>query len=129
MKLEALLGLFAALALSGCGTVELFNSNSPPEFMTKREADFFARGPAQAMPPQKIPKDTFLSLLKKDTGYAFVRLADNRTGYMDFADLKPAPPVAPGVPFDPVIVEEIVEVPLPDFGIVPDEVPSHAGMP
>jgi hypothetical protein len=37
--------------------------------------------------------------------------------------------VAPGVPFDPVIVEEIVEAPLPDFGMAPDEVPPHAGMP
>jgi|688.fasta_scaffold105125_2 hypothetical protein len=121
MRHRALI-LLTAVLVSGCASVELFNQESPPEYMTQREADFYARGPLQAMPPKKIPKDTFLSLLKKDSGYAFVRLADNRTGYMDFADLKPAPPVAPGVPFDPVIVEEIVEAPLPDFGIVPDEV-------
>ena len=65
-----------------------------------------------------------LNVLKKDSGYAFVRLLDNRTGYVAFSDLRVAPPVAPGVPFDPVIVEEIVEVPLPDFRAIPDEIPE-----
>jgi len=53
-----------------------------------------------------------------------VKLLDGRTGYIPFFELKPAPPEAPEIPFDPMIVEEIVEVPLPDFAVVPDELPE-----
>jgi hypothetical protein len=121
----ALLPILAALILAGCGTVELFNQDAPPEYMTATRADFFSRGPAQALPPEKIEKDTFVKVLKKDSGYAVVRLLDGRSGYIPWDELRPAPPEAPGVPFDPVIVEEIIEVPLPDFGMVPDELPSE----
>jgi len=121
----ALLPILAALILAGCGTVELFNQDAPPEYMTATRADFFSRGPAQALPPEKIEKDTFVKVLKKDSGYAIVRLLDGRSGYIPWDELRPAPPEAPGVPFDPVIVEEIIEVPLPDFGMVPDELPSE----
>lgn len=121
---KSLLPLLALTLLSGCGTVELFNQDAPPEFMTATRAEFYSRGPAQALPPEKIEKDTFVKVLKKDSGFAVVRLLDGRTGYMAWDELRPAPPEAPGVPFDPVIVEEIIEVPLPDFGIVPDELPS-----
>lgn len=116
--------ILVCLALSGCTTIEVFNHESPPEYLTVRVAEFFARGPAQPDPPQKIPPDTLVSVLKRDSGFVQVRLPDGRKGYMIWADLKPAPPEAPGVPFDPVIVEAIVEVPLPDFGTAPDEVPS-----
>ncbi|MFY8268599.1 MAG: hypothetical protein ACOVLK_04295, partial [Terrimicrobiaceae bacterium] len=98
-------------------------------YVTTKRSEFYSRGPAQTAPPDKIEKDVFINVLKKDSGYAFVRLNDNRTGYMVFDDLKPAPPVAPGVPFDPIIVEEIVEVPLPDFGIIPDEIPAKLQVP
>jgi hypothetical protein len=37
---------------------------------------------------------------------------------------EPAPPEAPEVPFDPAIVEDIIEVPLPDFAEIPDELPE-----
>ena len=121
----ALLPILAALILAGCGTVELFNQDAPPEYMTATRADFFSRGPAQALPPEKIEKDTFVKVLKKDSGYAVVRLLDGRSGYIPWDELRPAPPEAPGVPFDPVIVEEIIEVPLPDFGMVPDELPTE----
>lgn len=123
MKPE-LLPILAAVLLSGCQTVELFNQESPPEYLTATRADFFARGPAQANPPEKIAKDTFVKVLKKDSGFAVVKLLDGRSGYIPWNELKPAPPEAPGVPFDPVIVEEIVEVPLPDFAAVPDELPE-----
>jgi hypothetical protein len=123
MKPE-ILPVLASLFLVGCGTVELFDSECPPEYITVNRTEFFSRGPAQAAPPQKIEKDTLLNVLKKDSGYAFVRLNDNRTGYVDFDELRPAPPVAPDVPFDPMIVEEIVEVPLPDFQIAPEEIPE-----
>jgi hypothetical protein len=123
MKREYLC-LIACLLLAGCSTVEHFDKDAPPEYLTNRRAEFFRSGPAQAFPPEKLDKDTTLNVLKKDSGYAFVRLLDNRTGYVAFSDLRAAPPVAPGVPFDPVIVEEIVEVPLPDFGAIPDEIPE-----
>ena len=123
MKLEHL-SLIACLLLTGCAAVEHFDKESPPEYLTVRRAEFFRSGPAQAFPPEKLEKDLALSLLKKDSGYAFVHLLDNRTGYVAFTDLRAAPPVAPGVPFDPVIVEEIVEVPLPDFRVIPDEIPE-----
>jgi hypothetical protein len=84
----------------------------------------FPRRARSGIPPEKIDKDTTLNILAKDSGYAYVRLPDNRTGYVAFSDLRAAPPVAPGVPFDPVIVEEVVEVPLPDFGVMPDEIPE-----
>lgn len=116
--------ILAALLLSGCETVELFNQEAPPEYRTATRADFFARGPAQSTPPEKIEKDTYVKVLKKDSGYAVVKLLDGRAGYIPWNELKPAPPEAPGVPFDPIIVEEIVEVPLPDFGAVPDELPE-----
>ena len=121
---KTLLPILAATLLPGCGTVELFNQDAPPEYMTAIRADFFSRGPAQALPPEKIEKDTFVKVLKKDSGYAVVRLLDGRSGYIPWEELRPAPPEARGVPFDPVIVEEIIEVPLPDFGMVPDELPS-----
>jgi hypothetical protein len=92
--------------------------------MTATRADFFARGPAQSTPPEKIEKDTFVKVLKKDSGYAVVKLLDGRTGYIPYFELKPAPPEAPEVPFDPAIVEDIIEVPLPDFAEIPDEVPE-----
>ncbi len=123
MKREPLC-LIACLLLTGCSAVEHFDKDSPPEYLTVRRAEFFRSGPAQAFPPEKLEKEMALNLLKKDSGYAFVRLLDNRTGYVAFSDLRAAPPVAPGVPFDPVIVEEIVEVPLPDFGVIPDEIPE-----
>jgi hypothetical protein len=123
MKRE-ILSLIACLILAGCAAVEHFDKESPPEYLTTRRAEFFRSGPAQAFPPEKLEKEMTLSVLKKDSGYAFVRLLDNRTGYVAFSDLRAAPPVAPGVPFDPVIVEEIVEVPLPDFGVLPDEIPE-----
>lgn len=116
--------LIACLLLTGCAAVEHFDKESPPEYLTVRRAEFFRSGPAQAFPPEKLEKEMTLSVLKKDSGYAFVRLLDNRTGYVAFSDLRVAPPVAPGVPFDPVIVEEIVEVPLPDFRVIPDEIPE-----
>lgn len=116
--------IIAWLLLGGCATVEHFDKDAPPEYLTIRRAEFFRSGPAQAFPPEKIEKETALNVLKKDSGYAYVRLLDNRTGYIAFSDLRAAPPVAPGVPFDPVIVEEIVEVPLPDFGAIPDEIPE-----
>jgi hypothetical protein len=117
--------LLACLILAGCASVEHFDKESPPEYLTIRRAEFFRSGPAQAFPPEKLDKETPLNVLKKDSGYAFVRLSDNRTGYVEFSDLRAAPPVAPGVPFDPVIMEEIVEVPLPDFGVIPDELPDE----
>lgn len=123
MKREYLC-LIACLLLAGCSTVEHFDKDAPPEYLTNRRSEFFRSGPAQAFPPEKLDKDTALNVLRKDSGYAFVRLFDNRTGYVAFSDLRAAPPVAPGVPFDPVIVEEIVEVPLPDFGAIPDEIPE-----
>jgi hypothetical protein len=123
MKRERL-GLIACLLLTGCAAVEHFDKESPPEYLTVRRTEFFRSGPAQAFPPEKLEKQMALNVLKKDSGYAFVRLLDNRTGYVAFSDLRVAPPVAPGVPFDPVIVEEIVEVPLPDFRAIPDEIPE-----
>jgi hypothetical protein len=54
-----------------------------------------------------------------------VRLPDGRKGYMIWTDLKEAPPEPVEVPFDPVIVEEIIEVPLPDLGAIPAEVPGE----
>ena len=123
MKREYLC-LIACLLLAGCSTVEHFDKDAPPEYLTNRRSEFFRSGPAQAFPPEKLDKDTTLNVLRKDSGYAFVRLLDNRTGYVAFSDLRAAPPVAPGVPFDPVIVEEIVEVPLPDFRAIPDEIPE-----
>lgn len=123
MKREYLC-LIACLLLAGCSTVEHFDKEAPPEYLTNRRSEFFRSGPAQAFPPEKLDKDTTLNVLRKDSGYAFVRLLDNRTGYVAFSDLRAAPPVAPGVPFDPVIVEEIVEVPLPDFRAIPDEIPE-----
>ena len=123
MKREYLC-IIACLLLVGCSTVEHFDKEAPPEYLTNRRSEFFRSGPAQAFPPEKLDKDTTLNVLRKDSGYAFVRLLDNRTGYVAFSDLRAAPPVAPGVPFDPVIVEEIVEVPLPDFGAIPDEIPE-----
>jgi len=123
MKTE-LLPILAALLLAGCQTVETFDQDAPPEYMTATRADFFARGPAQMTPPEKIEKDVFVKVLKKDSGFAVVKLLDGRTGYIPFFELKPAPQEAPEVPFDPAIVEEIVEVPLPDFAAVPDELPE-----
>ena len=124
MKREYLC-LIACLLLAGCSTGEHFDKEAPPEYLTNRRSEFFRSGPAQAFPPEKLDKDTTLNVLRKDSGYAFVRLLDNRTGYVAFSDLRAAPPVAPGVPFDPVIVEEIVEVPLPDFRAIPDEIPEN----
>lgn len=123
MKCEHI-AFIACLLLTGCTAVEHFDKDAPPEFITTRRAEFFRSGPAQAFPPEKLEKEMTLNVLKKDSGYAFVRLLDNRTGYVAFSDLRAAPPVALGVPFDPVIVEEIVEVPLPDFGVIPDEIPE-----
>lgn len=123
MKCEHI-AFIACLLLAGCTAVEHFDKDAPPEFITVRRAEFFRSGPAQAFPPEKLEKEMTLNVLKKDSGYAFVRLLDNRTGYVAFSDLRAAPPVAPGVPFDPVIVEEIVEVPLPDFAAIPDEIPE-----
>ena len=123
MKPE-LLPILAALLLAGCQMVETFDQDAPPEYMTATRADFFARGPAQMTPPEKIEKDVFVKVLKKDSGFAVVKLLDGRTGYIPFFELKPAPQEAPEVPFDPAIVEEIVEVPLPDFAAVPDELPE-----
>jgi len=117
--------LLACLLLVGCAAVEHFDQESPPEYLTTRQAEFYRSGPAQAFPPEKLDRETPLNVLKKDSGYAFVRLSDNRTGYVAFSDLRAAPPVAPGVPFDPVIMEEIVEAPLPDFGVIPDEIPEE----
>lgn len=116
--------ILAGLALSGCGTIEVFNHDSPPEYLTIRKAEFFARGPAQPDPPQEIDIDTRVAVLKRDSGFAQVRLPDGRKGYMIWSDLKEAPPEPVEVPFDPVIVEEIIEVPLPDLGAVPEEVPG-----
>lgn len=116
--------IIVCLLLCGCAAVVHFDKEAPPEYLTTHRAEFFRSGPAQAFPPEKLEKDTSLNVLKKDSGYAFVRLLDNRTGYIAFSDLRAAPPVAPSVPFDPVIVEEIVEVPLPDFEAIPDEIPE-----
>lgn len=123
MKREYL-GFVVSLLLSGCAPVEHFDKEAPPEYFTKNLTELFRSGPAQAFPPEKIEKDISLNVLKKDSGYAFVRLSDDRTGYVVFSDLRVAPPIAPGVPFDPVNMEEVVEVPLPDFGVIPDEIPE-----
>lgn len=116
--------ILASLALSACGTIEVFNHDAPPEYLTVRKAEFFARGPAQPDPPQDIAAETRVAVLKKDSGFAQVRLPDGRKGYMIWTDLKEAPPEPVEVPFDPVIVEEIIEVPLPDLGAIPAEVPG-----
>jgi uncharacterized protein YgiM (DUF1202 family) len=112
------------LLISGCASVEMFNQDEPPEYIVSRQAEFFRNGPAQAFPPEKINKDTHLNVLKKDSGFAFVRLLDKRTGYIAWSELHPAPPPVPEVLYDPVSVDEIVEVPLPDFTVVPDELPE-----
>lgn len=116
--------ILACLALSACGTIEVFNHESPPEYLTIRKAEFFARGPAQQDPPQMIESDTRVAVLKRDSGFALVQLPDQRKGYMIWSDLKEAPPEPPEIPFDPVIVEEVIEVPLPDLGAIPDELPG-----
>ena len=115
---------FALLLVTGCASVEMFNQDEPPEYIVTRRADFFRNGPAQAFPPEKINSDTHLFVLKKDSGFAFVRLLDNRTGYIAWGDLHPAPPPVREVLYDPGTVDEIVEVPLPDFSVVPDELPA-----
>ena len=112
------------LLLTGCASVEMFNQDEPPEYIVSHRADFFRNGPAQAFPPEKINKDTRLNVLKKDSGFAFVRLLDKRTGYIAWSELHPAPPPVREVLYDPVTVDEIVEVPLPDFTVVPDELPE-----
>ena len=120
---------FLLMLLSGCASVEMFDQNDPPEYIVNQRADFFKFGPAQAFPLEKINKDTYLNVLKKDSGFAFVRLLDKRTGYIAWSELRAAPPPVLEVPFDPVSVDEIVEVPLPDFNLVPDELSSEKRKP
>jgi hypothetical protein len=115
--------LLALLLLGGCATVVTYE-DEPPEYLVKKDTDLFRSGPAQAHPPADLAAGTTVWVLRKDSGYALVEFADESTGYVELADLRPAPPVAPGVPFDPVLVEEIVEVPLPDFDLVPGELPD-----
>ena len=116
--------IWLLLLLSGCAAVEVFDQNDTPEYIVNQQADFFRHGPAQAFPPEKINKETYLNVLKKDSGFAFVRLLDNRTGYIAWSELRAGPPPVIEVPFDPVAVDDIVEVPLPDFSVVPDELPE-----
>lgn len=118
------LTILSCLALTGCGTIEVFNHEAPPEYLTIRKAEFFARGPAQQDPPVMIEPETRVAVLKRDSGFAVVELPDARKGYMIWSDLKEAPPEPPDIPFDPMIVEEIIEVPLPDFAAIPDELPG-----
>jgi len=119
-----LLPFFLGLLVAGCAPVEVFNIDRPPEYVVTRRADFYAQGPAQTAPPHKVEKDTPVSVFKKDSGFAYVKLPDERKGYLEWDALRLAPPVASGVPFDPIMVDEIVEVPLPDFKVVPDELPK-----
>lgn len=113
--------LLASLLLTGCAAPEVFSE--PRECMVRREAAFFCLGPAQPGPPEKISRGTLLHVLRKDSAYSFVRLADGRTGYLDSSDIVPAPPTARAVPFDPPEISEVVEPPLPDFHEVPAELP------
>lgn len=120
-----------SLLLTGCATVEVFDPQNPPEYVLTRRAEFYAWGPAQAGPPQKVEKDTPVHVYKKDSGYAYVRLADKRGGYIEWDALKATPAPAPAAvvvpnnaPYNPVPVDEIVEVPLPDFQAIPDELPA-----
>jgi hypothetical protein len=116
--------ILLALGVSACGTIEVFNHESPPEYLTIGDAEFFGRGPAQLDPPQKIAPDTRVVVLKKDSGFAQVELPDGRKGYMIWSELKEAPPEPVDVPFDPIIVEELfIELPPPDLEAIPDEVP------
>ena len=128
MKREPLC-LIACLLLTGCSAVEHFDKDSPPEYLTVRRAEFFRSGPAQAFPPEKLEKEMALNLLKKDSGYAFVRLLDNRTGYVAFSDLRAAPPVASSVRRDASTSEAFRRtaswsVPLP-AAMALSHVPAH----
>lgn len=113
--------LFAALFLAGCAAPEVFSD--PRECMVRREAEFFCLGPAQPGPPEKISRGTLLHVLRKDSAFSFVKLADGRTGYLDSSYIAPAPPTAPAVPFAPPEIFETVELPPPDLREVPAELP------
>lgn len=127
-----LIPFLLTLLLAGCAQVELFDQQNPPEYILTRRAEFYAWGPAQAGPPQKVEQDIVVRVYKKDSGYAYVRLPDNRGGYIEWDALKAAPTPAPvAVPYasntriHSVPVDEIVEVPLPDFQAIPDELPPN----
>jgi hypothetical protein len=92
--------------------------------VVRYETNFFVNGPAQPGRPEKIPVETFLAVLKRDSGYSYVKLEDGRTGYIASEDIASAPPTARGVPFDRPKPERIIEVPLPDFREKPDEIPD-----
>ncbi len=94
--LVRLTGSAVLALLVGCASDLASNTN---EFVIKaRTTPFFIYGPAQSRGADfALPKDTQVTMLKREFGYSQVRMASGQTGYVANDDLAPAPerPPAP----------------------------------
>lgn len=113
------------VVLAGCAAPrESFTANTAPEYMIIRQASFFRHGPAQSGRPEKLAPQTVVRLMRKESGYCVVQLADGRNGYIAGDELKVAPPRGRAVTGDELYPERLAPpLPEPDFSQPVEEVP------
>jgi hypothetical protein len=88
--------LSCVVLLAGCAT-ETFAPENAPEYMAIKDyVPFYRLGPAQATGPDSVLRvSTRFKLLRRELGYSFVLLDDQRTGYVASEWIVPAPPRPP----------------------------------
>lgn len=95
--------------LVSCATSPAGSPNQVPELITAKPAELFTHGPSQPGRPEKLQAGEFVTPISWDSGYQVVRLEDGRTGWVDAASLRPAPPLARAADEDEVFPEKAAE--------------------
>ncbi|MCS7008969.1 MAG: hypothetical protein NZL93_03405 [Chthoniobacterales bacterium] len=94
---------------------------------------FYRIGPQQSGGPDaSLPADTRVRLLRKEFGYALVKLEDGRTGYVPSETLAVAPPLpsplkdaqAAGGRSRPYTGPTVDELVMPDLNVRPEDIPG-----
>lgn len=130
----AVLGVAGCFLLGACATTQTYKPEEAPEMITTNDfVPFYRIGPQQSGGPDaSLPADTRVKLLKKEFGFALVKLEDGRTGYVPAETLavappSPPPPKEPNVagtrnrPYTGPTVDDIV---LPDLNVRPEDIPA-----
>jgi len=86
--------LLLCLFLGGCATRELTPVEEAPVYVTISDfTPFFSLGPQQIQGPDaSLPANTLFRLLRREMGYSYVMLEDERKGYVPNESIMLAPP-------------------------------------
>lgn len=87
------LSILCAALLGGCASEVYAPEAAPEQAIIQDFAPFYRTGPVQARGPDStLRAGDRVKLLRKEMGYSYVMLEDERTGYIANEFMAPAPP-------------------------------------